>query len=172
MACTLAVDATSSIIGAALSASSCKSRSVPIFYLRRAGIVVCGSLTFVALRSSDTTTVVKASLGSLAALLTLGRWDNARAELAPRWEPHGSGASDAKGEIWATLTVYVTGAAYACCLKKLTFYAPLAGVAEGSSWRIGRSGVNLKGSVASALCACSSRRSSSSSSRNIPLISP
>ena len=102
MACTLAVDATSSLIGAALSASSCKSRSVPIFYLRRAGIVVCGSLTFVALRTSDTSTVAKASIGSLAALLTLGRWDNARAELAPRWEPHGRGASDAKGEIWAT----------------------------------------------------------------------
>ena len=126
MACTLAVDATSSLIGAALSASSCKSRSVPIFYLRRAGIVVCGSLTFVALQTNDTSTVAKASIGSLAALLTLGRWDNARAELAPRWEPHGRGASDAKGEIWATLTVYCTGATYACFLKKLTFYSPLA----------------------------------------------
>ena len=147
MACTLAVDATSSLIGAALSASSCKSRSVPIFYLRRAGIVVCGSLTFVAMRSTDTSTVAKASIGSLAALLTLGRWDNARAELAPRWEPHGRGASDAKGEIWATLTVYVTGAAYACCLKKLTFYSPLTGVAValGVAYVASRPGVSKPG---------------------------
>jgi squalene/oxidosqualene cyclase-like protein len=127
MACTLAVDATSALVGAALSATACKSRSVPIFYLRRAGVVVCGSLTLAAFRTCDTKTVAKASAGALAVLVSMGRWDNARAELAPRWEPHGRGASDLKGEAWAALTLYATGAAWACALKTLVFKAPLVG---------------------------------------------
>ena len=78
---------------------------------------MCGSLTFVAIRSTDTSTVAKASIGSLAALLTLGRWDNARAELAPRWELRPRRVRRERRNL-GTLTVYVTGAACALLSQK------------------------------------------------------
>ena len=70
-----------------------KSRSAPAFSLKRVGLVLCGSATGLSLRYVGAWKVGLASVAGSLCLLLGARWDNARAELAPRWEPHGRGAS-------------------------------------------------------------------------------
>jgi len=48
--------------------------------------------------------------GATCALGCLGRWDNARAEVAPRWEAHGAGATRRVSEVWALALVWCGGA--------------------------------------------------------------
>lgn len=105
-----AVDVAAALTGAMISASSCKSRSAS-HVLKRGGIFLCGSLTAAALRKSSSRAVAAAAAAGLASLLALGRWDNARAEVAPRWEPHGRGASGRLGELWAAAQVWLGGEA-------------------------------------------------------------
>ncbi|KAH8056695.1 oxidosqualene cyclase [Aureococcus anophagefferens] len=93
----MSIDLAAGVCGFAASALMSKSRSVPPLCYTRVGMVLCGSGAALALRCKGAAKAGIASVAGAGCLLLFARWDNARAELAPRWEPHGRGATGAGG---------------------------------------------------------------------------
>ena len=122
----VALDVAAGVSGVACSSLMSKSRSVPAICYRRVGIVLCGSLAGCALRVKGAARVGVASCAATATLLCLGRWDNARAEVAPRWEPHGRGATGPVGAAWAGCLVASQGVLFGAVLRRAFEKAPRA----------------------------------------------
>lgn len=116
------------LCGQSLCAYSCKSRSVPGWALAPSGVVVSGLICGYLLTATPPAVYLALSAGAALALARVGRWDNARAEYAPRWEAHGCGATTLVSEAWALALVWCSGATFARLLLALFDWQPLFAV--------------------------------------------
>ena len=143
----MSIDLAAGVCGFAASALMSKSRSVPPLCYKRVGMVLCGSGAALALKCKGAAKAGMASVAGAGCLLLFARWDNARAELAPRWEPHGRGATGAGGAAWAAALVWCEGCAIGAALHPL--FAASKAAAAATSFALGflasRDGVSHPG---------------------------
>lgn len=107
------------LCGMTLSTYSSKSRSVPGWAYSKSSVLLVGLGCGQLLGSTRGGNQLRPLTAATVALAYIGRWDNARSEMSPRWEGHGDGATSLLSELWAIALVWSTGAVWSRLLLYL-----------------------------------------------------